>query len=137
MGPSTARVIWSADQSGPLDGAFQVGQPLAAGAADPDFVFGGGPAGFRAGFGGGGNNVAVEDVIAQVLLEIALGVEFEHLAHVGDREEGHFRAAQDRVFGADGQGDLARLGFEPLDDAAQVLGEQALGNALFRRWARR
>ena len=41
----------------------------------------------------------------EVLLEIGLGVELEHLAHVVDRHAGHVGVADQRIVDAHGQGD--------------------------------
>jgi hypothetical protein len=52
---------------------------------------------------------AIVDVVVQFLLQVRLGVEFQHLPHVCGRHERHFDLAENRIVYTDGQRHAAAL----------------------------
>ena len=71
--------------------------------------------------------VAIEDEIRQVLLQVGLRAEFEHLAkirNVGTRQVG---VTQQRISRADRENDMLRRRAESVDHSLEVIGEELTG----------
>ena len=115
------------NQAGVFRGRLQVVNELFFCAADENAALLPGFGSLRLRAGPGGNEVTIERMIREVLLEIILGIELQHGAHVGYRHRRQFCVPHHRVAHADSQHHLFGAAAKGLIDGSQMFAQQLRG----------